>query len=133
MSQENVEVVRAVFEVLEREGEEAVLPCFDPAIVWEVRSDLPDADIYRGHHGLQRLFETVKEALDDPWFSPREFIEVADEVVVVLSWGGRGRGSGLAIQEREETWIFTVRDRKIVQVREFADRREALEAARLSD
>jgi ketosteroid isomerase-like protein len=48
---------------------------------------------------------------------------------VVLSWGGRGKGSGLAIQEREDTWIFTVRDRKILRVREFADKREALEAA----
>jgi ketosteroid isomerase-like protein len=74
MSHENVELVRRAFEASrrpdQREGDpEAILEFLDPAVVWEVRSDLPDAETYTGYEGMRRLFATFREVLDETWVS----------------------------------------------------------------
>jgi ketosteroid isomerase-like protein len=133
MSQENVEIVRRAYEALAREGGEAVLVFLDSQVVWEVRPDLPDSDTYRGHEGMRRLFATFDEVLDESWYSPQEFIDAGEQVVVVLRWGGRGKTSGAVFEERDETWVFTVHDGKVIRVKEYASKDEALEAAGLSE
>jgi ketosteroid isomerase-like protein len=62
-----------------------------------------------------------------------DFIDAGDRVVVPLSWGGRGRASGVEIAEPEETWVFTLRDGKVVHVKEYASKNAALEAAGLTE
>jgi ketosteroid isomerase-like protein len=138
MSEENVEVVREAFEASRRpdqgEGDpEAIFEFFDPAIVWEVRSDFPDAETYTGYEGMRLLSAAFREALDQTWYRPLEFIDGGDQIVVSIRWGGRGRGSGIEIAESEEFWVFTLRNGKIVHVREYADRNPALEAAGLRE
>jgi ketosteroid isomerase-like protein len=139
MSEENVEIVRRAFEASrrpdQREGDdpEAIFEFLDPTIVWEVRPDFPDAETYTGYEGMRRLFATFREALDETWYRPLEFIDGGDQIVVPLRWGGRGRGSGIEIAESEEFWVFTLRNGLIVHVREYADRNPALEAAGLSE
>ena len=96
---------RAAFEAAERRREpEATLDFLDPAIVWEVRSDLPDAETYTGHDGFRRLLAAFDEVLDH-WYRPVEFIQVGGQVVVPLRWGGRGKVSGAA-SELSETLGF---------------------------
>ena len=138
MSQANVEIVRAAFEASRRpDGLEAdpesILPFLDPAIVWEVRSDLPDAETYTGYDGMRQLFATFRDALDDTWYEPLDFIDAGDRVIVPLRWGGRGRASGVEITEPGETWLFTLRGGKVVHVREYASKSAALQAAGLSE
>jgi ketosteroid isomerase-like protein len=129
MSQENAEIIRDAFDAIQSPGAEPVFAFLAPDIEWEVRPDLPDAGIYEGHDGVRKLFSRFTDVMEDIWFRPEEFIQVSeDEFVVPLRWGGRGKGSGLDFEERE-TWIFTVRDSKIVRVKEFATREQALEAA----
>jgi ketosteroid isomerase-like protein len=139
MSQENVEVVQRAFEASrrpdQREGDDpdAILEFLDPAVVWEVRSDLPDADTYTGYEGMRRLFATFREVLDETWYRPVDFIDAGDQVVVPLRWGGRGRASGVEIAEPEETWVFTLRNGKVVHVKEYASKNAALEATGLRE
>jgi len=72
--------------------------------------------------------------MENMWFRPEEFIQVnEEEFVVPVRWGGRGKGSGLDFEESRETWMFVVRDSKIVRVKEFATREQALEAAGLRE
>jgi ketosteroid isomerase-like protein len=133
MSQENIEILRGVFDAFRNEpGPEAVMPALDPAIVWEVRSDLPDAQTYTGHEGFRKLLGAFEDVLDDNWYQPIEFLEADDQVVVPLRWGGRGKASGVA-SELEETWVFTLRDRRVTHVKEFATRSAALKATGLSE
>jgi ketosteroid isomerase-like protein len=133
MSQENVEIVRGVFDAFRHEPDaEAIIAALDPAIVWQVRSDLPDAQTYMGHEGFRRLFGAFEEVLDDSWYQPVELLEADDQVVVPLRWGGRGKASGVA-SELEETWVFTLRGGKVTHVKEFATRSAALEAAGLRE
>ncbi len=127
MSDESIDVVRAAFEAW-REGD-SLLDYLSDKVEWEVRSDLPDAGRYTGHEGFRRLSARFDEVMDDIWFRPSEFIPTADDQVVVpLTWGGRGKGSGLPFEERAETWVFTVSGGQITRVKEFATRVEALTA-----
>ena len=128
MSEESVDVVRAAFEAW-KGGGRSLLEFLSEGIDWEVRPDLPDAGRYRGHDGFHRLSARFDDVMEDMWFRPLELIPVGDDQVVVpLTWGGRGRGSGLSFEERAETWVFTVSGGKISRVKEFATREQALTA-----
>jgi ketosteroid isomerase-like protein len=135
VSKQNVELLRRLFELFsEREVDlDAVLELVGPDVVWEVRSEFPDAGIYTGHEGMRRLNAAFNEVVDETWYRPLEYIPAGDQVVVPLRWGGLGLGSRAAFAAREETWVFTVRDGRIRHVREYATRREALEAAGLRE
>jgi ketosteroid isomerase-like protein len=135
MSNENVEVLRRLFELFsEREVDvNAVLELVSPDVVWEVRSDFPDAAIYTGHEGFRRLHAAFGEVVDQTWYRPREYVATGNQVVVPLRWGGLGLGSRAAFTAREETWVVTLRDGRICHVREYATKNEALEAARLEE
>ena len=136
MSQENVELLRRLFELFsERELDwDAIFELVGPGIVWEVRSDFPDAGVYTGHEGIRRLSDAFDEAVGKTWYRPLEYIEVGTHLVVVpLRWGGQGRGSGAAFSEREETWVFTLRDGRIRHVKEYGTKKEALEAVGLRE
>jgi ketosteroid isomerase-like protein len=61
-----------------------------------------------------------------------EYIPVGDSVVCEAHLRGRGKGSGVEVEMRN--WqVWTVRDGKVVAYRMFTTKREALEAAGLSE
>ena len=135
MSQENVELLRRMFDLFSGRDMDwdAFFEIIGPDIVWEVRSDFPDAGIYRGYEGIRRLSETFDDAVEETWYEPLEYIHTGSQVVVPLRWGGLGIGSGAAFAEREEAWVFTLRDGRIRRVSEYATRQEALEAVGLRE
>jgi uncharacterized protein len=135
MSRDNVQIIRQGFEAWSSGGVEPMLELADPDIEWTVRSDLPDAGVYRGHDGVRQLLGRFEEVLEDQWIEPQEFIEAGgDSVIVPLHWGGRGKMSGVEVAERQgETWVFTVKNEKITRVTEYRRKAEALEAAGLQE
>jgi len=135
MPQENVERLGRLFELFSEVelNWEAMSELVDPDIVWEVRSDFPDAGVYTGYEGLRRLNDAFDDVVEETWYRPLEYIETGSHVVVPLRWGGRGKGSRTPFAEREETWVLTLRDGRIGRVREFATKREALEAVGLRE
>ncbi|HEX3327222.1 MAG TPA: nuclear transport factor 2 family protein [Actinomycetota bacterium] len=132
MSQESVEVVRSYFKARSERGREGVFEFLSPNVVWESRSDLPDAQRYRGHDGVRAFFRRFRDVLDDMWFEADDFILAGERVVVPLRWGGRGKSSGVVVEERE-AWVFAVRDDVIVRVEEYRTAEAALEAAGLRE
>jgi ketosteroid isomerase-like protein len=132
MSEENVEVVRDYFQARNQKGREGVFDFLAPDVEWHARSDLPDAEIYRGHDGVRSLFGRFRDVMDEMWFQPDDFILAGEQVVVPLRWGGRGKGSGARFEERE-AWVFTVSDGAITRVIEYTTKKAALEAADLSE
>jgi ketosteroid isomerase-like protein len=135
MSQENVELLGRMFALLSEDDMDwdALSELVAPDIVWEVRSDFPDAGIYRGYAGIRRLSAAFDDVFEKTWYRPREYIHTGGQVVVPLRLGGLGIGSGAAFAAREETWVFTLRDGKIRHVREYATKKEALEAVGLRE
>jgi len=133
MEQEDVQRLGRVFELMsEPEMDwEALQELVNPDIVWEVRSDFPDAGVYRGYDGMRRLSDAFDDVVEQTWYRPLEYIQTGSQVVVPLRWGGRGKGSQTPFAEHEETWVLTLRDGRISRVTEYATKHEALEAVGL--
>ena len=135
MSQEDVEIVRSVFEASSRGDTEAVLAHYDLDVEWNAERTQPGVgfgESYRGHDGLRRFFRQWREAWDNDEYELEELIDAGGTVVSVARQQGRGRVSGAAIA-RPITGVWTIREGKVVRVIWFPTREEALEAVGLRE
>jgi ketosteroid isomerase-like protein len=137
MSEENVDIVRGVYEAAAQRDTEAVLSLYDPDVEWDT-SHHPMAEISsgfgirRGHEGLRSWFRDWYEAFEDFEHELQELIDTGEHVVSVGIDRGRGRGSGLVIH-RQIAGVWTIRDGKVKRVVWFVSRDEALAAARAEE
>ena len=133
MSQENVEVVRALLSAFDRGDYEAALEGLDSEIEWQVPPGIAiGREVYRGRGEVQRGFAEWLAAWDMHRYELEELLDHGDHVVVGGMQIGRGRGSGVEV--RLPTFhVVTLRDGKITRHRSFRDRGEALEAAGLRE
>lgn len=133
MSQENVEVVRRLYDAVAQRDAEAVLTFYDPEVEWDDTQGparaLMGADVYHGHEGVRRWFREWYEAFADVEAEILELIDAGEHVVSVLNYQGRGRVSGVEVAFTQVAGVWTVRDGKVVRVVWFASREEDLEAA----
>jgi uncharacterized protein len=134
MSQQNVEIVRRVYEAAARRDAESVLALYDPEVELD-NSRLEVAgwdEVYRGHEGLRRFFRQWHEAWDEIEYDFDELIDAGDQVISVVSRRGRGRASGAQV-ELHVALVWTLREGRVVRVVWYPTRKEALEAAGLSE
>jgi ketosteroid isomerase-like protein len=131
MSEENVRVIRRLYDAFNRDEREAI-EIFDPEVEWHTAKEDPDAGVHYGREGVARYLEQWGEALEDIRLEPLEFIDGGDRVFVWQRTIGRGRGSGAEVVW-EGAYVWTLCDQKIVKAEIFFDREEALEAAGLSE
>jgi ketosteroid isomerase-like protein len=133
MSQENVEVVRAMYEAANAGDElDANFALLAPDVEFHVSGAFPDLDsVYRGHEGMRKL----NDALNEPWatlsLDPVRFIDAGSDVLVLSEFRAVGR-DGMEVR-RELANLWTLRDGLIVKMRAFPDHESAVEAAGLSD
>ena len=130
MSQENVEIVRRVYEAAASRNSEAVFALYDPEV--ELDSSRLGLGVYRGHEGLRSLFREWHEAWGSIEYSYEELIDAGEAVIAVVTRHARGRASGVETKQ-PFTLVWTVRGGKVVRVAWFLTRAEALEAAELSE
>ena len=97
MSQENVEVVRRVTDVMDAEGFEAALPVFldaaHPDVEWREDPAWPGSATYRG---IEQVRQVILDRMDTLDFDQQteDLIDVDDKVVGLVRWVGRGKASG---------------------------------------
>jgi ketosteroid isomerase-like protein len=130
MSRENVEILRRRFDALRKGDMDGFIELTDPNIEWWDRADDPwAAAVHRGRDAcMKHLAETTDEL--ELLVEPLEFIDVDDLVVVPVRLVGRGRASGVPFDEQEVN-VFRLGDGKVIEVREYRERDEALEAVGL--
>src|SRR6266699_336157 len=99
MSQENVEVVLADFENVNRRDWAASIDAYDPDIVLVVSSSSgPDAGVIRGREAVGRWFGDWFRAFGKDYrFEVEEVRSVGDRVLAVVSHHGSGRASGAKV------------------------------------
>jgi ketosteroid isomerase-like protein len=136
MSDENVEVVRAQIDAYNRGDYDTALALLDKKVEWHVPEvaalDAPASGIVQGRARVAEQFARWLEAWETHAFEVTDALSQGDDVFIAGLQVGRGRHSGLDI--RVPTFhVFTVRDQKIVAMRAFAERANALEAAGLSE
>jgi uncharacterized protein len=132
MSDENVEVVRHVYDAALRGDTEAVISFLDPAVRLDMSERVFNPEVYEGHDGYRRFVEEVETVWDDFRVEPREFIDAGENVVVPHMVRGRGKESGVEV-ELPSTSVNTVRDGLVTASRMYRDHGQALEAAGLSE
>jgi ketosteroid isomerase-like protein len=138
MSQENVEIVRRVYEAVARRDAATVLALYDPGVEVD-GSRLPElgmgagATVVRGHEGIRQITREWYEAWEYAEDCCDELIDVGGEhVISVVTRRGRGLASGVEVETRR-AGIWTIGDGKVIRTVWFPSVEEAFEAAGLSE
>jgi uncharacterized protein len=136
MSQENVEIVRLLYDAIGQGDTATALSLYSPEVVWDVSEGpiaaLEGAGVYRGHAGLQGFFRRFRDAWEHVEFSLSELTDAGDHVVSVGTQVGRGRASGLQITGANYA-VWTLQDGVITRVRWFGSLDQAMDAAELGE
>ena len=131
MSQENVEVVRASFEMWNAGDMDAFRELHDHDIAMRSAEGWPEPGPYFGREAVMRWFEQLRETWDAQALEPiSDFLPVGDRVAVRFVWRGAGYGPETNL---ELTGVYTVRKGRILSLDFFWDHADALEAVGLSE
>lgn len=129
----NVETVRAVFQALTERDVRGALEVADRTVEFYAPATAAltrGGRSYRGYEGIFSYFRDVSSVWDELEFTPQEFRELDDEVLVF----GRLRArafSGLLIDEPAQ-WVFKLRNAKVLWASAFETKLAALESVGLS-
>ena len=128
----NVQVVRGLYDGWMGGDVARALEYLDPGVVWEAIPDAPDAGTYRGHAGVRRYMEDWLGDFDILGLDFEEIIDEGERLVITQCARATGKGSG-AKTELHYAAAYRLEQGKIVEIREFRTKAEALEAVGLSE
>ena len=123
--------MRRLWAALSKRDWDAVSAELDPEIEYTPREEHA---VYRGPEAVIEYVERWLGA----WETFLGEVEEAgsataeDRAFIALRFRGKGKGSGVEIDERH-FWISEVRGGRLYRISEYSDRAEALEAAGLSE
>src|SRR5215207_8464194 len=113
MSQENVEVVRGIYDAL-------------------ARGDLYSTPVYQEHEGAPQVWHETLSLFGEVDVEVEQLIDAADHVLAVIREREVGRTSGAPV-EATHLAVWTLADGKVIKSQVFDDRQQALEAAGLRE
>jgi ketosteroid isomerase-like protein len=137
MSQENVEIVRALYEMGDffnatpEQFDRAFRDYLDEQFEIRMPPEYPEGKlVFRGRHGAAELIAMLHDTWGEWSFETERFIDADDHVVVFARILAKGGASGVPI-ELETTHVWTVTADRAISVQFYRDRAEALKAAGL--
>ena len=132
MSQENVEVVKACYDLFARGDIQGVLRYVDPEGEVIESPRMPDAQTFQGHDGFVAAIEHWSGEFDDFQVEIERLIDDRDAVIAYVRQCGRGMQSGVPVETRVAN-LYTFRGGRIARWEMFLTLEEALEAAGLRE
>jgi ketosteroid isomerase-like protein len=127
MSDENVELIRRIYDLWSREESARDL------IAEDVEYVNPSYAVEPGTRQGRKSFAMVRDIYEDFNVRVERFLDTrGDDVVVLARYTASGRGSGVPL-EGEHGYVWTVRDGQAVRFQWFQSHREALDAAGISE
>ena len=132
MSQENVEIVRTTIESFNRGDFDTLFRDADPDMQWHDQPELPGATVHRGAEGAVEHLRSVQRDLPGYRLDLEELLDAGANVVVCGRIFAQGRVSEVPV-DRPAYSVFEVQAGRILSVRIFGTRAEALKAAGLSE
>ena len=128
MSQDKVEIVRAVFERW-REGDlRAGVHLLDPHVLLVLRPGFPDAGTYLDVEAVNAYTRRLLEPWKEFTIEAEEISPVGDSVLIGVCQRGIGTTSGIPTELRY-FMLWTFRGSKVIRMESIRERAEALEAA----
>jgi ketosteroid isomerase-like protein len=136
MSQENVEIVRRVYEAVACGDSATVFALYDEDVEID-GSRLPEASlagpgVLRGHEGLRQVSRDWGEAWESAQDACKELIDAGEQVISVVARRALGRASGIRV-DAERAGVWTIRHGKVIHVVWFPSKVEALKAVGLAE
>jgi ketosteroid isomerase-like protein len=132
MSAADAAVIREMLEAFNRGDYEASTAMLHDDVELHQAPEIPDTGTYVGKEevvrGIVRWLSGFERGFQ---YVPEEVTDVGERVLVRIRLHGRGRGSGVELDE-EIFWVSEVRDGKAFRVRVFWREDDALEAAGLA-
>ena len=132
MSRENVEIIRRMYDALNREDRDAVFrnthPDFEVTFV-----EGPRAGTHRGREALQEVADDLRAGFESWIFEPLDFFESGDQVVAVVNNRLRPKGGTAGEFAYRNGSVFTIRDGAVLSMVGYPTPEEALEAAGLRE
>ena len=119
MSQEDVEVVRSLYDALDSWDIDAVVALVADDMVAELAPGVPWSGVYHGPDGLRRLLETIDEYVQLT-IETDTLIDAGDFVAQMGRSTGTARLTGVRFAFNE-IHHWRVRDGKIVSFRNYSD------------
>ena len=127
MSQENVEIVRRIYEGWAKGDFRAGLAYLDPHVTLVVRPDFPEFGVFLGAQGIETLMRRFLEHWEQLTIEATELRAAGDTVLARVVQHGKGMASGIEGDIRYFQ-LLTFRGGKIVRMESVMHEAEALEA-----
>ncbi|MDX6573486.1 MAG: hypothetical protein QOC86_2642 [Gaiellales bacterium] len=133
MSEENVEIMRQVFDAWGRgEFGEAVLPHLDEHVLYVIPPDFPEFGVFVGLDGFAKFTRRFLAPWERLTIKAQHVEAIGDTVLVRCVQRGKGRVSGIE-GDTLYSMLFTFRGDKVVRIEAVMDEGEALRVAGLSE
>ena len=136
MTEENVDVVRRLYDAAARRDDVTPFDVYAEDIVFDIsnsrRVALALRPIYHGHEGVRQYWRETTSAFGEIDFEVEELIEAGDQVLAVIREREVGRASGVPV-EATHMAVLTLTGGKVILIQMFDDPQQAREAAGLAD
>jgi ketosteroid isomerase-like protein len=104
---------------------------YDDQVEVRMPADYPEGEqVHVGRRGMSDLIAALRDSWTRWRFEAERFIDAGERVVVLIRVVAEGGASGLAT-ERKTAHLWRLRDGRLVSIRIYRDRGEALEAVGL--
>ena len=129
MSSAKVEIVRRALRARRSEFEDLL----DPAVRLDLSERVFNPAVYEGYEGIVRWRADVGETWESYRSEAEEFFEGPEVVVVFTQERGRGKGSGIEVQQRPTALLCRLRTERVSEIRLYHDRQRALRDAGIQE
>ncbi|MGA8620435.1 MAG: nuclear transport factor 2 family protein [Candidatus Sulfotelmatobacter sp.] len=120
-----ITTLRDAYSAFNRGNIDAAVEKLDAHIEWIEPVEFPGGGVYHGRDGVKQYLTQSRAAWAEVSSEPERFIAAGQRIVVFVHARVRAKGSN-EWQDVRLADVYTVRGGKIVEMRAFADRQEAL-------
>src|SRR4051794_24907995 len=132
MSQEDVDLAKRFFGLLNARDVEGLVELLAPNFVRYMGPEQPDGDVVKGREGYTAYARSWLEAFEEYEIEVLEYIDRDDWVIAVGRIRASGRSSRVVV-DQGDAWIYRFKNGLITESRECGTREDALEAAGLPE
>lgn len=120
-----VDALRGAYAAFNRGDIDAAVAPFDAKIEWTEPAEFPGGGTYHGREGVKQYLAQSRAGADQVISQPEQFIVAGGHIVVFVYARVLPKGESNWQQIRLAD-VYTIRDGKIVAMRAFANREDAL-------
>jgi uncharacterized protein len=130
MAPSNADRIRPIYEEWSRGNWRPRFDVYHPQMEWGWSDEFPGlAGVYDDRRDPNPRLRSWLSEWEHWRVEADEYVELGDHVVVLVTYHGRGRGSGVEVRQ-PGAHVFELRDGKVVRLEIFADRDRATMSVR---